>query len=151
MAVTHYGNLVSRVERFLSSESESLHEMRTRPTGALPVIAWICLFIISFYRLTTEPRLALSSQLSSLILLNLQTIITNKDNAGQDGLLARWVLLMFVCVRGRGGVRLPHNACTEVREQLERNQFSLSIMYNLWVKLRRKRAAQAPGSVPSLP
>ena len=47
VATTLHGILVSWVERFWSSRSESPPKMRTRPAGALPVIAWIAFFKIS--------------------------------------------------------------------------------------------------------
>jgi hypothetical protein len=47
VAVTHHESLASRVAWFLSSGLESPPKMRTRPAGALPVIAWIAFFKIS--------------------------------------------------------------------------------------------------------
>jgi hypothetical protein len=50
VATTYHGNLARWVERFQSSGSESLDKMRTRPAGALLVIAWIAIFSISHYK-----------------------------------------------------------------------------------------------------
>lgn len=90
VAVTHHESLASRVAWFLSSGLESPPKMRTRPAGALPVIAWIAFFKIS----------------ENNMLPHLEAWIGSHPTQAQWRILSRTGVLSSKCLKYGGTVKV---------------------------------------------